>query len=130
MSEEKKVEKVEEKKKAPKMEAIEMTAEQKDKFLKFMEEEELKKIAEEDKKAFSGETTRVNLTFRHNINGKAYGPGRLIQVPLELLGLLEVQENHLRNAELRMLTSNKRTFEVLQGGGSIEVGGHRSPKGF
>ena len=113
------------------LEAIEMTAEQKEKFLKFMEEEELKAIAKKDAEDIKGEKTKVNLNFKHNISGKSYGPGRHIEIPVLLLGQLQQQENDLRNAEMKMLTGNKRLFEVMQGGGgSIEVGGQRTPAWF
>lgn len=113
------------------LEAIEMTVEQKEKFLQFMEKEEEEKLAKEDDERYRGQTTRVNLKFPHCINGAKFGPGRNIQVPLELLGLLQQHENGMRDHELRMLTENKHTFEILQGGGTaIEVSGHRAAKLF
>lgn len=117
-------------KEAKKPEVIEVTPEQKEKFLKFMEEEELKAIALKDKEEIKGQKTRVNLSFKHNVSGRSYGPGRNIEIPYEYLGLLQQQENQCRDAEMRMLTANKRIFEVLQSGGAIEVGGQRTPKGF
>lgn len=107
--------------------AVQMTEAQKKAYLLFLEKEEEKKIIAEDAKAEEGIKTKVNLKWRHNINGKKYGPGRMIEIPLSLLGQLQHQEDVKRKAELRLLISNKRTFEVLQSGGAIEVGGQRTP---
>src|ERR1700743_2301547 len=113
------------------LEAIEMTAAQKEEFLEFLEKKEAEKIAKEDQERYKDMNARVNLKFSHSVNGAKFGPGRNINVPLSLLGILQQGENDMRDHELRMLTESKHTFEILQGGGgAIEVAGHRTPKMF
>jgi hypothetical protein len=100
--------------------ALEMTKEEAEEFAQFKlkkEQEALKaKEAEEAKQLYV-----INLAYSHNINGVKYGPGRT-EVPEELVGLLQHNEQNTLRNEIRLNQSADNFFKVsMQGAGVKRV---------
>lgn len=96
--------------------SVEMTPEQRDRIVKILADEKIKAQADKDVGIF-----KMNLSYQHNMSGKAYGPGNNVLVPEYLVGQLQYQEQKSREHELNLNNSQKRTYEVMQSGHSIPV---------
>lgn len=105
------------------MVTIQMTPEQQEEFVAFMAEKERK----EKEQLSAREPVAVHLTYRHNINGQKFGPG-VVQVPRELLGMLQEQEFKQRDLELGRFQDKGRIFQVLQSGQAVPVSGQNAKK--
>lgn len=104
------------------LEAVQMTAAQKDEFVAYMaakktKDEDTAKAAEE-----AGKFTNMRLVFKHNINGVQYGPGGMVEVPLSQLGALIAAEEAFRQHEFNLNMSKSQSMQIMGGGGS-QVGG-------
>jgi hypothetical protein len=104
-----------------KLVSVEMTQEQLDAYTdhlaKAKEEKELLVTpAPEPKKFF-----KIDLMYSHNINGRAYGPGRGVEVPDYHLGLIQQGENMSRQQEIRLHTTSNRMFKILDSGQAVPV---------
>ncbi len=84
-----------------KLVAVEMTEEQKEKFVDFMAAEEEAKEVVPAKPAAPTKFFQIDLSTGHNINGVPYGPGKT-RVPEHLVGLLLDQENKHKQGEIRL----------------------------
>lgn len=80
--------------------SVEMTPEQRDKFVAFTAEQEEKAEAEPSEMP----TQVMHLNYRHNIGSKIYGPGKA-DVRQEHVGLVTVGEQRRIRAELKLNTS-------------------------
>lgn len=96
--------------------AVEMTPEQRDKFVQIMADEKAKKKAEEALGEYE-----MDLNYAHYINGRKFGPGRRVRVPGGLQGKLVDSEQKWAMHEMNLLTSSKKQFEIMQNGQSIPV---------
>lgn len=96
---------------------IEVTHEDKELFAEFMAKKDIlaqeKKIKEEaDKKPKN--RFEVTLRYQHNINGKAYGPGR-VQCPGSLLGKLMSADQKAADRELSNMMQRDRVYKLTTG---------------
>ncbi len=92
--------------------SVEMTEAQKDKFTAMMAEEEKKKEAPKKEKI------EIDLRFGHNVNNKAYGPGRVICDAD--IGYAMVERDYAAlQARLRVHESSNHMIEILTSGQRI-----------
>ncbi len=98
---------------------VEMTPEQRDAFVKFMADEKDKQAAVE---AANKEDPIfiMDLSYEHNINGQKFGPG-LAHVPQSMVPTLQRGEQRSMKREIKLHTSSKRLFKVLQSGQAVPV---------
>lgn len=97
--------------------AIEMTPAQAEEFAAYMR----KKEDEDNQPEPEAEKTfRLNLIYRHNVNGKKYGPG-MVEVPEHHLGLLQTHEERSKKREIGLNVSKSRLFKVMMSGQAVPV---------
>lgn len=98
--------------------AVEMTKEQAEEFASFKAKKESDLKAEtlaEKEKQESEELYEMVLHYRHNVNGKQYGPGP-VQVPHYLIGHFQQYEKLSAENEIKLNKSKTNFFEVMSGG--------------
>jgi len=96
---------------------IEVSEEQKEAFAEFLAKQEILK-AEKTAKELADKEPKTNfdvsLRFQHNINGKAYGPGR-VRVPGVMLGKLMSQDQKAADRELSNMMGRERVYKLTSG---------------
>ncbi len=98
---------------------VEMTAEQRDAFVKFMSDskDKLKEVEEGNKEEA---IFVMDLAYEHNLNGQKFGPG-LAHIPQSMVPQIQRGELRSMKREIRLHTSNNRMFKVLQSGQAVPV---------
>lgn len=104
---------------------VEMSKEQADEFASFL----AKKKDESEKKEVKESKTLIYLVFRHNVNGKKYGPGQT-EVPSELVGHFQEYEQRQKNNELASMMNRGRVMELNMAGKVVKSRSSEVNPGF
>lgn len=91
--------------------SVEMSVDESEAFADFM------RAKKEDQEPIpaKGRTMAVHLTYKHNINGKSFGPGRVL-VPEEITGQLLFADDQQKRQELALHSNKKRLMKILNDG--------------